>query len=773
MALAVSVSPAPSTPLHGRTAELETVVQRLSAEHVRLVTLTGPAGAGKTRLALAAGERLVPAFPDGVVFVDLTVVRDPSLVLATIAQQLGLVDTGSRSLSDLLQEYVADRALLLILDNFEHVLPAAGALPPLLAAGSRTRMLVTSRIPLRLRSEQTIRLFPLPVPEADQMVGLDDVVQVPSVALLVERVRAHRADYVTTAQQAPVLIALTRQLDGLPLAIELAAAQAQALSLAAIARRLERHAQSLRWDAYDLPERHRSLEAALGWSYQLLTGEEQRLFRHLGVFVGRVTPDAVAAVLGEIDEDEVLDRLIVLAEQSLVVPAGTDEDTEPTFRMLETVRQYAHEQLEAEGELGTAARRHAGYYLALAERADPELRGRDQLTWRRRLDAEQDNLRAALRWLLDTEEFEQAVQLAGALGHYWWLRGYFTEGARWLEETLLRAPDAEPGIRTRALLQGARLLAGRVDLRPSNALLYEAHALAEARADGLAIALSSLFLGASSTGAGDVIEGKRLLHHALALWEEIGDDYYSSYTLTSLASVSFVQGEYQKATELYAAGIERWQRIGELAELSQLPLGAALPQIRLGDHAAAVQLVQEGLRRGRSHQDRWVVSLGAEVTLLLLGTSGDVERRARLLGARDVLAQVTGFKPGTLEAPSGLSLDELRTQLEREQIQRAYQAGRALNLEAAVALALELLEEYARTLGGDTRETEPVTASPLSAREQEVLRLVAEGMTSKRIGQQLFLSPRTIDHHLTSIFNKLGVETRAQAVAVSSRAGIL
>jgi predicted ATPase/DNA-binding CsgD family transcriptional regulator len=761
VALGLSVSHAPSTPLHGRTVELDTIVQRLTAEGVPLLTLTGPAGVGKTRLALAAGERLVPAFPDRVVFVDLTVVRDPTLVLGAVATQLGLVDRGTSPLMDRLQDYLAEREVLLILDNFEHVLTAASELPQLLAAAPRTRILVTSRVPL-------------PVPEADQMLDVDDLVQVPSVALLVERVQAQRADFTPTERQAPVLIALTRQLDGLPLAIELAAAQAQTLPLAVIVRRLQRHAPSLRWDAADLPERHHSLEAALGWSYQLLPEEEQRLFRQLGVFVGRVSPDAVAAVLDETDEDAVLEGLSVLAEQSLVVPAGTDEDAEPSFGLLETVRQYAHEQLAAAGELEAAAQSHAAYYLALAEQADPALRGRDQLTWRRHLDAGHDNFRAALRWLLDAGEYEQALQLAGALGHFWWLRGYFAEGSWWLEEALTKAPAADPGIRTRALVRAALLLAVRGEHGPSTAMLKEALALAEAHEDRPGIALASLFLGASATTVGDVIEGERLLQDALALWEELGDDYHIAYTLASLAYLSVVQGEDQEATERYTAALAQFQSIGELAETIQLLFLSALPQIRLGDHAVAVRLVQEGLRRSLAHQDRWVVSAEVELALLLLGTTADVERRARLLGARDALAQVTGFATGVLEAPSGLSLDELRTQVKREELQRAYRAGRVLSLEDAVALGLDLLEEFSTTwTGGQTGVRQPAVASPLTTREQEVLRLVAEGLSNRLIAQQLFLSPRTVEHHLTSIFTKLGVETRAQAVAVATRDGLV
>jgi predicted ATPase/DNA-binding CsgD family transcriptional regulator len=784
---------ASATPLHGRTAELEASVQRLTAEGMRLLTLTGPAGVGKTRLALAAGERLVPAFPDGVVFVDLTVVREPSLVLGAVATQLGLVDRGIGSLPDRLQEYLRDRALLLILDNFEHVLTAASALPPLLAAAPHTRILVTSRIPLRLRWEQTIRLFPLSVPEPDHALGIDALVQVPSVALLVERVQAQRADFTPTAQQAPSLIALTRQLDGLPLALELAAAQAQTLPLAVIARRLERHVQSLRWDAADLPERHHSLEAALGWSYQLLTGAEQRLFRHLGVFVGRVSPDAVAAVLGETDDDAVLDRLTVLAEQSLVVPAGTDADAEPSFGMLETVRQYAHEQLEAGGELHAAKRAHADYFTALAEHAEPALRGPGQRSWRHRLEAEHDNLRAALRWLLDVRGHEQALQLAGALGHFWWLRGSLTEGGQWLEEALATASDAAPPIRLRALLETGLMLAAREDIIRLRALLEaglmlaareelaaaiaasrDALTLAQAHADPHALAQVLTTLGVVSSATGDLTAGERNFRDALARWEELGDTYYAARTLGALAGLAFLRGDWREAEQLWVSALARFQGIGELVEAVYYRFAIAITRMQAGDRSAAVAPIRDGLGESRAFQERWLVAAGAEATLLLVGEDADLEGRARLLGTADALAKATGFKTGFLSAATGLSLTPVREQIEREGMQQAYREGRALGIDDTAALALELLEGCAlRLAGGVTAAREPGRASPLSPREQEVLRLVAKGLTSKQIGQQLFLSPRTIDHHLTSIFNKLGVETRAQAVAVATRDGLV
>lgn len=445
-----------------RVHELNTTLRLLSDGGVRLLTLTGPAGVGKTRLAVEAASRLTAdtsRFPDGELFVDLTPIRDPTQVLSTIANALGVLDTSSRPVLERLVAVLEERQQVLVLDNFEQVLAAAADLTELLAACPRLALLVTSRVPLQLRWEQVLRVPPLPVPDlAAPLPPLEALGAIPSVALFVQRAQARQSDFLLTEQLAPVVARVVSQLDGLSLALELAAVRTATLPLPVIANRLDDRLRLLEWDAGDLPERQHSLEAAVGWSYDLLSEAERRLFRCLGVFVGQVSLDAITAVIRTVGDgvareapaekeaeasSRTLLRLLSLAEKSLLLPlpvrpdeeeSGVDDvDVEPTFGMLETVREYAWERLAAEVKLATAQRAHAHYFLALAESAAPALHGRDQRAWFFRLEREHDNLRAALRWLLDqagsddsdvAAEWEAGLRLAGALGYFWYLRGY-------------------------------------------------------------------------------------------------------------------------------------------------------------------------------------------------------------------------------------------------------------------------------------------------------------------------------------------------------------
>jgi predicted ATPase/DNA-binding SARP family transcriptional activator len=691
------------SPLFGRTDELEAIEGRLIRDHVRLLSLVGPAGVGKTRLALEVGSRVADRFPDGITLVNLAPVREPALVLPTIAQALGLIDTGPRRLFDRLQEYLHDRRTLLILDNFEQVLSGGAVLAEFLASTPGLQLLVTSRVPLRLRWERTLRINPLAVPDPDMLLPLDALLRLPAVALFVERAQAQRADFRPTERDAPFLVQVTRQLDGLPLALELAAANMHGLPLAVIVGRLGQRLESLQWNAQDLPDRQRSLHAAIGWSYDLLGEEEQRLFRQFSMFVGLVSLDAITAVVGEGDKEKTLAGMSGLTEKSLVLAVQADDtDLEPSFRMLETVRQCAYEQLETNGELEIVGRAHSDYYLELAERADTGLRGHGQLAWFLRLEFEHDNLRAALRWLLDHEESEPALRMATALGYFWVVRRYHREGWRWLQEALQNANQADSRLHTIALLRGGLLLAFRGGYQRSRALLEEAYALSQQHQDSHGIAQSLAYLSLHAALAGDWTESVRLLHDAMEYWDKLADQHEIGFVLRYLGVASFMQCKYQEAASLYVHAVERLTSIGDERTAGLALLYLALSVRELGDVPRAVAILQDGIGVSRTCQDRGLLSLGVDASLQIAGDSAEPETRARLSGARDALNQATGVAQSMWEQWSNQSDARLRGQLEQEGLGPAYRQGRSLLFHDVATLVLAMLQDLCQTLGTST-----------------------------------------------------------------------
>jgi predicted ATPase/DNA-binding CsgD family transcriptional regulator len=782
------------TPLIDRVEERERIRTSLVVEGVRLLTLTGPAGVGKTRLALAAATELASVFPDGVVLVDLTQVNDPPLVLQTLCRALGVSPTGHAPLLERLGLALEDRAILLLLDNFEQVLSAANQLVDILAVCPQIRMLVTSRVPLQLRWEHILRIKPLPVPDVSTPLSLDELGQVPAVALFLNRARARRPGFALTEARAQLVTDLVVHLDGLPLALELAAARLDALSLPVLVRLLSDRLQMLASTAPDAPERQRSLEAAITWSYDLLNPEEQRIFRHLGVFVGRVATSAMAAVLGaEATPERTLRGLASLAEKSLIMLAQGEDDEEvedqhglSVFHVLETLREYAREQLGRAGENEAAERAHAHYFVALAERADAFLRGSDQRAWFLRLEREHDNLRAALRWLLDqdeTAERQAGLRLATALGYFWWMRGYHSEGARWLEEALTHAPqrdEADPDeatLRTSALCWAGALLTMHGELGAACTRLEEARSLAQQRHDSAGLARALTFLGQHAVNVGEVERAVPLLREALPVARALGDPYPIGIALFFLGVATFAQGNLTEAAAHYAEALDVVEAAGDprLTAAVHVELGVITGQ--QGDVRSSLHHLQAVLETSEYLRDRWLLSLGARATLAVVPAQDDPVAYAQLQGAAETQRQATGG--GRVPWESTVAVETAD-----------YHKGRSFSPGEVAALALRLLEDAAQSQGalisGPTQDTDSSTHTAqrlsshaaqrenlLTEREQEVLGLVAQGLSNKAIARQLVISPSTVNYHLIQIFNKLVVETRAQAVAVAAQRGLL
>ncbi|MBV9357343.1 MAG: helix-turn-helix domain-containing protein, partial [Chloroflexi bacterium] len=526
--------PRPLTSFVGRQRELAEL-EHLQARS-RLLTLTGPGGSGKTRLALCLATAVAERFEDGVVFVPLASVFEPELVLPTLAQRLGVPEIGPRAPLAALRDYLHTRHVLLVLDNFEHLLPAGPLLLELLADCPRLRMLVTSRSALRLSGEQEYEVPPLALPdagwqcpaEADPIAALQSF---EAARLFIERARAISPDFAVTAAEAGELAEMCRHLDGLPLAIELAAARVRLLPLGTMAARLggapwRRAASPLRLltaGPRDLPPRQQTLSAAIAWSYDLLTVAEQDLFRHLAVFYGGASMEAIQACAAASSganggwpaaPDDVLMDVEALIDKSLLL-RRSGPDGEPRFDMLETIREFGLGRLTEAAELEDTRRWHAGYYLALAEQAEPRLRGPEQRVSLDRLEAEHDNLRAALEWALTSDEgATTALRLSGALAWFWLDRGYTSEGRRWLDRTLSAAGGA-PAARLKALCGAGWLAHVQRDAPAARRCLEPAVVLAGEVGDRWALAWARHLLGRVAYFDGDATTAGRLAEQSL------------------------------------------------------------------------------------------------------------------------------------------------------------------------------------------------------------------------------------------------------------------
>lgn len=506
-AVSESAIPVPHTPLLGRERELEET--RTFLRQVRLLTLTGTGGVGKTRLALEAARRAEDLFPDGVAFVGLAPLGDAALVVPTIAQALGLREAEGRTSREALLAYLREKRLLLVLDNFEHVLEAAPEVAAMIEACPHIVVLVTSRAPLRVRGEQEYPVPPLAVPDPTHVPAVQDVAGAPAVELFIERARAASPTFELTEANAAAVAAISWRLDGLPLALELAAARVRFLGPTALLSRLDRALEA--GGARDLPERQRTMRATLDWSHNLLHGPERELFRRLSAFAGGWTLEAAEAVVaaGEVESEDVLVLLGNLVEQSLVV---TEEFADGSVRygMLEPVRQYALERLEESGETEEARERHAGYYLTLAEEIGPKLKGPDQASGLRRLETEHDNLRAALRWSVDHGEAETIARMAWSMWTFWWSSGHISEGRRWMEEALASRSDLTASTRAKLLSVAATL--------------------------GQAL--------------GDVEDTLLMIEESLALFRQLGDEEGAHYALGTAGLIALGQKQYERGLSL-------------------------------------------------------------------------------------------------------------------------------------------------------------------------------------------------------------------------------
>src|SRR6266567_114543 len=531
--------PAPLTPLVGREQEIAAVCALLWRPEVRLVTLTGTGGVGKTRLALGVAAAVNADFADGICFVALAPLIDPGLVLSTIAQALGVQEQGSRPLLEGLQDHLREKQLLLLLDNFEQVVSAAPVVAELLVAAPRLRVLVTSRTSLHLSGEHEFVVPPLALPDLRNLPPPDRLRQYGAIRLFVARAQAAHSAFVMTGENATAIAAICQQLDGLPLAIELAAGRSKLFTPQALLSRLRNRLKLLVGGAQDLPLRQQTLRGTIAWSYDLLGQDEKTLFRRLAVFVGGCTLEAAEAVCtaqGDLLID-VLEAVAALVDKSLL-RQETQADGQPRLLMLETIREYALERLAASGEAEAVQRQHAIFFLRFSEEAEPQIRGAEHFLWRTRLEVEHDNLRAALRWTLESQEAEMGMQLAFSLVGFWRASNQDREGRNWCEQVL-----AQPGTNARTAARAMTMFQG--DLPQAQLLLEESIAIGRevGRAAKRTLALALALLAYGSLLQGNLGAARELAEEGVRLFREVGEAWGTALALNHLGRATLELGD--------------------------------------------------------------------------------------------------------------------------------------------------------------------------------------------------------------------------------------
>lgn len=621
---------APSRPINlpvqrtgfvGREKEVVAVSELLRCKDVRLVTVTGPGGIGKTRLAVHVASDLAEHFPGGTHFVSLSSLSDPGLIASVIIQTLGIREAGGQSPLEILKEELQDSLqspMLLLLDNFEHLMQAAPTVAELLTVSSNLKIMVTSRAALHLYGEHEFPLPPLAMPNALATLPVEVLSGYPSVALFVQRAVAVKPDFQLSLQNASAVVEICARLDGLPLAIELAAARVKVLSPSSLLTRLASRLQLLTGGSKDMPRRQQTLRAAIDWSYDLLSAAEQKLFRRLSVFVGGCTLESVEAVCdtrGDLGLD-LLDAMASLVDKSLAQQLDQAKG-ESRFAMLETIREYASGKLEASGEYAATKRAHAAFCLVIAEEETTDHPDAEGLGWVDHFQNEHDNFRAALEWLTEAGNSEWGLRLGTALFRFWEIRYYLAEGRDRLGRLLkLEGNECATKVRMRALFAAGVLAGAQGDYAAADALIHESQDIAAELGDETAVAISMNALAVFARDRGDAPVAKVLFEASLGLWRDLGDQKAIGRALSNLANVLKLQGDFDRARSLYAECLVIFRALGDRAGVAWSLNHQGDVACDQGDCAAAQALYEQGLEIFRELGDK----PGIAATLADLGT---------------------------------------------------------------------------------------------------------------------------------------------------------
>lgn len=882
--------PALFTSFIGREQDVADICALLQQPEVRLLTLLGPGGIGKTRLSVQVATELRDAFADGICFIHLAAVYDPKLVISAIAEELEIREVGAQSLLDQVKVSLRDKRFLLVLDNFEQLVEAVPQVEELLIACPTLKILVTSRAVLHVQGEQEFSVSPLALPNLKQLPEESSLSQFAAVALFIQRARAVLPSFQLNTTNAHAIAEICVRLDGLPLAIELAAARIKLLPPQALLSRLSQRLQVLTSNTRTLPERQQTLRNTLKWSYDLLAAQEQQFFRRLSVFVGGWTLEAAESVVEHTIDNaafSLLDAIASLLDKSLLIQVE-HEGWEPYLIMLETIREYGMECLIESGETLVFQRAHALYYLAWVEQAEPHLKDAQQLTWLARLEREQENLRAALQWLIDQQETELALRFCDALWRFWLIRGYWSEGRRWLEAALKLLHGEQPTeARARALCGAGRFAirlggfaVGRSLLESGVALyrqlgdkqglaeslimwdknsrnapvsvhaqLEESVVLAREIKDEWTLANSLQDLGWFELGHNEPDTAQALLEESAAIFRQVGDTHSLISTLTAFARTTAVQENFTQAVALAQECLTLARSMNNKPDIAEALYNIGAIKAHQGDLVQAIAYLQELLVLARELGDKYNIAaaLGnlGEIALsqsnlaqaeavtceslqyyreledtsnianslsslgdikwtmgdsikavayysesLLLAqevgskinigfnivglarvavAEGQFERATLLFGAAESLNPYIGMHPD-MRSDYEQAMRDVRLRLGEQAFVAAWKQGEAMKLEQVIAVALK--EEAIPSM-----PTSPVSQTPkdvklparaaypdnLTEREVEVLRLVAQGLSDPQIADQLIISPRTVNAHLTSIYRKIQVSSRSAA----------
>lgn len=757
----------PSAPLIGREGELERIGLALADPQFRLVTLTGPPGVGKTRLALAGAGAAANRFADGEVFVDLGNLPRPRSVLDEIARAVGSDRAVDEPEGERLIESLAGRELLLLIDNCEHVLPVPG-LATLLARCPQLRVLATSRERLHLTAEREIAVEPLPVPDLPDLDDPERIAASPAVRLFVTRAQAVRSGFAVTADNGPAVADVCRRLDGLPLAIELAAAQLKIFTPGELAYRLRHRSILLTGGLDDMPERHEGLRTAISWSHNLMPDRERTLFRRLAVFVGGWTLPAAEAVCA-FDDGPALD--VATATASLVdksvIAASTRADGVTVFTMLESIREFAIGELAAHGETESATRRHAVCYTALAADAERGIGTPDEDMWRAWLGYEHGNLRAALDYSLGADDAATALQLAASLGWYWYTRGRVGEGrvivnrtldAVGTDETKLVAPMAA------ALLTAGVLAWSQSDLDAARSLLARSRRLSQASGDARRDAVAGAFLGHTEREAGGFDAAAEHYAKARSIFEDAADLRGIAWSQFDLGMLAWRREELDEAGDFFADSAARFRDLGYGWATASAAWGLGCIEALRGNVDAGARLAVEALSEFERLWDRRGLAQTVELIALIANTRGQHETAARLLGAAAMTRRSLAV-PWTANELDVRRRTEhgLEQALGQQRAERAVVAGQSLPQAGVLALA--------RRVSGAADTTDTGASRP-TPREREVAALVAAGRTNRQIGRTLGIAEKTVEVHVRNVLGKLGAHSRAEIASWAVAHGV-